>query len=74
MKKVILGLMMLLSGIIAVAIILAGAMANEWTVNGQLSAVWNITQYGLIPALIIFSIIAVIGFLLSIWGLFEKKQ
>lgn len=66
--------MMLLSGIIAVAIILAGAMANEWTVNGQLSAVWNITQYGLIPALIIFSIIAVIGFLLSIWGLFEKKQ
>jgi len=38
MKKVILGSIMMLSGLLSVAIILAGSMANEWTVNGQYSA------------------------------------
>ena len=54
MKKVILGSMMFLSGTLAAAIILAGAMANELNVNGRLSAIWNITQYGLMPAIIFF--------------------
>ena len=44
MKKVILGSIMFLSGTLAAAIILAGAMANELNVNGRLSAIWNITQ------------------------------
>ena len=73
-KKVILGSMMFLSGTLAAAIILAGAMANELNVNGRLSAIWNITQYGLMPAIIVFSIIAVIGLLFALWGVFEKKQ
>ena len=74
MKKVILGSIMMLSGLLSVAIILAGSMANEWTVTGQYSAIWNITQYGLMPAIVACSIIAVVGLLLAIWGLFEKKQ
>ena len=74
MKKVILGSVMFLSGLLPVAIILAGSMANEWTVNGQVSAIWNIRQYGLTPAIVIFSIIAIVGLLLAIWGLFEKEQ
>ena len=73
MKKVILGSIMMLGGLLSVAIILAGTMANEWTVNGQFSAIWNITQYGLMPAIVVFSIIAIVGLLLAIWGLFEKK-
>ena len=39
MKKVILGSIMFLSGTLAAAIILAGAMANELNVNGRLSAI-----------------------------------
>lgn len=74
MKKVILGSVMMMSGLLSVAIILAGSMANEWTVNGQFSSIWNITQYGLMPAVVAFSIIAIVGLLLAIWGLFEKKQ
>lgn len=73
MKKVILGSIMFLSGTLAAAIIL-GAMANELNVNGRLSAIWNITQYGLMPAIIVFSISAVIGLLFALWGVFEKKQ
>lgn len=66
--------MMMLSGLLSIAVILAGSMANDWTVNGQFSAVWNITQYGLMPAIVLFSIVAVVGFLLAIWGLFEKER
>lgn len=74
MKKVILGSIMMLGGLLSVAIILAGSMANEWSVNGQFSAIWNIKQYGLMPAIVVFSIISIVGLLLAIWGLFEKKQ
>lgn len=72
MKKVIMGSIMMLSGLLSVAIIMAGSMANEWTVNGQFSAIWNIEQYGLMPFVIAFTIIAVIGFLIAIWGLVER--
>lgn len=74
MKKVLLGSMMLLGGFLANAIILAGAMANEWNVNGELSAMRNIGRYGLTPAMVTFSITAAIGFLLALWGVLEKKQ
>lgn len=73
-KKVLLGSMMLLGGFLANAIILAGAMANEWNVNGELSAMRNIGRYGLTPAMVTFSITAAIGFLLALWGVLEKKQ
>lgn len=74
MKKVLLGSMMLLGGFLANAIILAGAMANERSVNGELSAIRNIGRYGLTPAMVTFSITAAIGFLLALWGVLEKKQ
>ena len=72
MKKVILGSIMFLSGTLAAAIILAGAMANELNVNGRLSAIWNITQYGLILQLLFFLLLP--GLLFALWGVFEKKQ
>lgn len=74
MKKVILGSTMFLSGVISLALIFAGSMSNEWTVNGQFSSVWNISQYGLMPLIYIFSAISIIGLLLAIWGLFDKRD
>lgn len=74
MKKVIMGSALLMSGLLADAVILAGSMANDWTHNGQLSALWTIRQYGLMPALIGFSAVAVIGLLLSVWGTVSKER
>ncbi|WP_050696931.1 hypothetical protein [Anaeromassilibacillus senegalensis] len=74
MKKVILGSIIFLAGVISVAMVLAGSMANEWTVNGRFSALWNIQQYGLMPVVYIFGGIAVIGLVLAIWGLLDKKN
>ena len=74
MKKVILGSMMFLAGVISVALVLAGSMANEWTVNGQFSSLWNIQQYGLMPAIYGFGVIAVIGLVIAVCGLLNKKD
>lgn len=74
MKKVVLGSATLLSGVLAIAIIFAGAMSLEWNHNGQFSAIWNISQYGLMPSIYVFVAIAVIGLIVAVWGLFEKKE
>ena len=74
MKKVYLGSMMFLAGVLSVAVVLAGSMANEWTVNGEFSAFWNISQYGLMPAIYVFVGISIIGMALAIWGTFERKN
>lgn len=74
MKKVILGSIMFLAGVISIALILAGSMANEWTVNGELSSFGNISRYGLMPVIYIFISMAIIGFVLAVWGLFDKKD
>ena len=49
MKKVILGSMMMVAGLISAAVLLAGSMANDWTINGEFSSFWNLSQYGLMP-------------------------
>ncbi len=74
MKKVILGSMMFLAGLLSAAVLLAGTMSNEWTLNGQLSSFWNLSQYGLMPVLYIFIAIAVLGVIVAVWGVFEKKE
>lgn len=74
MKKIILGSMMLLTGLLSVAVLLAGTMANEWTVNGQLSSFWIMSQYGLMPAFYVFVGVAIVGLVIAVWGLFEQKK
>ena len=74
MKKVVLGSMVFLAGVLSTAVILAGSMANDWTINGRHSAFWNISRYGLMPATSIFLGIAVVGLILAVWGLFDKKN
>ncbi len=72
MKKVIAGSVLAGSSLLAEALLLAGSMANDWTINGAHSALWNLQRYGLMPALYAFAGIGIIGFLLAVWGLIEK--
>ena len=74
MKKVVFGALMMLAGTVSSAILLAGAMANEWTVNGQFSFSWNLSQYGLMPALVIFVLIAIVGLGIGVGGMFDRKD
>jgi len=64
----------MLAGIISAAILLSGTMAIDFMYFGVYSYSWILSQYQLTTPLIIFVIIAVVGFALSIWGLFEKEK
>ncbi len=74
MKKVVLGSAMLLAGLLSAAILLGGTMANDWTNNGMRSSLWNLSQYGLMPALCTFIGIAILGLVIAVWGIFEKND
>lgn len=74
MKKVILGSVMFSAGLLSAAVLLAGTMSNDWTINGSLSSFWNLTQYGLMPAFYAFIGIAATGIAVAIWGILEKKD
>ncbi len=74
MKKVILGSAMFLAGLLSTAILLAGTMANDLTINGMRSSIWNMSQYGLMPALYLFIGITILGLAIAMWGIFEKKD
>ena len=74
MKKVVMGSAMLLAGLLSAAILLGGTMANDWTNNGMRSSLWNLSQYGLMPALCIFIGIAILGLVIAVWGIFEKND
>lgn len=73
MKKVILGSIMFLAGVLSTAVLLAGTMSNDWTIDGQLSSFWNMSLYGLTPVFYIFVGIAIVGITIAIWGIFERK-
>ena len=72
MKKVIAGSMLAGSSLLADAVLLAGTMANDWTIDGAHSALWNLQRYGLMPTLYAFAGIGIIGILLTVWGLIER--
>ncbi len=74
MKKVILGSMMMVAGLISAAVLLAGSMANDWTINGEFSSFWNLSQYGLMPFFYLFLGVAALGLAVAIWGVFEKRN
>jgi hypothetical protein len=76
MKKIVLGGMMMIAGIISVTIIMTGTMATtiDFLHNGSRSFFWNLNQFQLTAPFVFFIIIAVIGLALSIWGLFEKQD
>ena len=74
MRKTIFGASLMLASLISTALLLSGSMANDWTIDGQHSAMWNLSRYGLTPALYSFVVLAVIGLLFALWGLVEKKD
>lgn len=74
MKKTILGSVMFLTGLLSTAVLLAGTMSSGLSVNGQFSAFWTMSQYGLIPVFYTFIGIAALGLGLAVWGIFGKKE
>ena len=72
MKKVIFGGFMLLSGMLGAAILMSGAMAQDWYINEAHSFSWNLHVYGLMPVLYVFICIGVVGLIIACWGLFDK--
>ena len=73
MKKVVLGCTLLLAGILSDAMLFAGSMANDWTINGQHSAIWVLSRYGLMPLVLFFVLIALLGIAITLWGILEEK-
>ena len=69
-KKVILGVFMMLAGVLGTAILLATAMSKDWSY----SILRILSLYELVPVLIIFVVLAIVGLLLGIWGLFDEKS
>ena len=73
MKKVIMGSLVFLTGVLSLAVIISGAMAQDWTIDGQHSVFWNLSRYGVMPVLYGLTAIALIGLIIAVWGLLEKK-
>ena len=73
MKKVIFGSIVFLAGIVSIALLLAGTICSSWTINGERSALWNLSQCGLTPALVVLGVIAVVGLVIALVGLLDKS-
>ena len=73
MKKVVLGSMMFLAGLLSCAILIAGSALKDITINGNYSFLWNLSRLGLVPVTVLFSAIALTGLLIALWGLFDKN-
>lgn len=74
MKKIIFGGLLLLSGIVGSAILLAGTFLTNVTLNGQRSLIWSLQLYELMLPLTTFVIVAIAGLALGVWGLLEKSD
>lgn len=74
MKKVVFGALVFLAGLLSAALLLAGSMSNDWTLNGEQSAWWNLSRYGLVPFFFVCAAIGVAGLIVAVIGLFDKKE
>ena len=74
MRKVIFGSLLMLAGSLSAAMLLAGSMANDWTIDGEHSALWNLSRYGLMPALYLMIALAVVGAAVAVIGILERKD
>ena len=74
MKKVVFGSAVFLGGLVSVALLLVGAMSQDWVNNNEISAMWNLSRYGLMPAFGIFIGISAAGLIIAVIGMFEKKK
>ncbi len=72
MKKVIWGASLSLAGIIATALLLGFSMIKDWINDDTYSVIFNLSRYNLLPVLVFFIIITILGIVISLWGIFEK--
>lgn len=72
MKKVIFGSFLSMSGILSIAILVAGAMTQDWMIDGGYSYLWNLSRYGAIPILVAFVIVLIIGLSFAVKGIIEE--
>ena len=73
MKKVVFGSLVFLAGLVSAALLLAGTISCTWTINGERSALWNLEQCGLFPALVAFGVIAFVGLAVAVVGLLDRS-
>lgn len=73
MKKVIFGGIMIFAGVISTAVLIS-SINIDVVVNGALSLSEAISFYNLTMPLVMFIIIAVVGFAIGVWGLVEKDK
>ena len=74
MKKTIFGAILFMTGVLACALLFAGALSLEWTVDGEFSVWWNLSRYGMMPVLIAFAVTAAAGLAIAVAGLLEKQR
>jgi len=74
MKKTILGSAMMISGMVSTALLMAGSMNLDWTSDGKLSFMRNLSRYGLIFPLIIFILISIIGLIIAVQETNNQKK
>ena len=72
MKKVIWGSFFSLAGIIATALLLGFSMIKDWINDDTYSVIFNLSRYGLLPVLVVFIFITILGVVISLWGILEK--
>lgn len=72
MKKVIWGSFLSLAGIIATALLLGFSMIKDWINDDTYSVIFNLSRYELLPVLAVFIFVAILGMVISLWGIFEK--
>lgn len=74
MKKVVFGSAVLLAGILSIVLIITAPVGYNWTINGELSAWWIVSQYGLAPVVYALIAVSVIGLAIALIGIFEKDK
>ena len=72
MKKIVWGSFLSLAGIIATALLLGFSMIKDWINDDTYSVIFNLSRYNLLPVLVFFIIITILGIVISLWGIFEK--
>ena len=66
MKKIVFGSIMILAGVLASALLMAGSMSLDWGDGNGLKFLRVLSAYGLVNVFYIFVVMAIIGLLIAI--------
>ena len=73
MRKVIMGSIVFMAGLLSLAVLLAGTMASSASSTANWSAFWKLGYFGLTPFAWVFGGVAVMGLFLALWGATERR-